>query len=91
MECAAAIDLSKARAWARAVAAGINHEGPPMPTFARARPNVPTVVAILGTLPSPSTNVADRVYHQLKYILGVAAEQQAKSSLQRWAKVFVSS
>jgi hypothetical protein len=33
----------------------------------------------------------DRVYRQLKDILGITAVQQAMSSLQRWAKVSISS
>jgi hypothetical protein len=36
---------------------------------------------LLDTLPAPSTDAVDRVYHQLRDILGVAAEQQAESSL----------
>jgi hypothetical protein len=47
--------------------------------------------ALLNTLPMPSTNRVDWVYRQLKDILGVAAEQQAKSSLQQWVEVSVSS
>jgi hypothetical protein len=46
---------------------------------------------LLYTLPVPSTDGVVKVYHQLKDILGVAAEQQAESSLQRWAEVSVSS
>jgi hypothetical protein len=45
------------------------------PTFARASQNVATAVALLDTLPEPSTDRVDRVYYQLKGILGVAAEQ----------------
>jgi hypothetical protein len=47
--------------------------------------------ALLNTLPMPSTNGVDWVYRQLKDILGVAAEQQAKSSLQQWVEDSVSS
>jgi hypothetical protein len=46
-------------------------------------------IALLDTLPVPSTNGVGTVYHQLKDILGVAAEQQAESSLQRWDKVSI--
>jgi hypothetical protein len=44
---------------------------------------------LLDTLPMPSTDGIDMVYHQLKDILGVATEQQAESSLQRQVKVSV--
>jgi hypothetical protein len=46
---------------------------------------------LLDTLPAPSTNGVDKVYHKLKEILGVVTEQQAESSLTRWAEVSVSS
>jgi hypothetical protein len=46
---------------------------------------------LLDTLPAPSTNGVDEVYHKLKEILGVVTEQQAESSLTRWAEVSVSS
>jgi hypothetical protein len=38
--------------------------------------------ALLDTMPAPSTNGVGKVYQQLKNILGTAAAQQAKSSLQ---------
>jgi hypothetical protein len=47
--------------------------------------------AALDTPPTPSTDEVDSVYHQLRDILGVATEQQVESSLQRRAKVSVSS
>jgi hypothetical protein len=47
--------------------------------------------AFLDTLPAPSTDGADKVYRQLKDILGVIAVKQAKSSLQRRAKILISS
>jgi hypothetical protein len=90
-ERAATINLIKARAQARAIAAAINREGMLRPTFARASQNVAVAVALLDTLPEPSTDRVDRLYCQLKGILGVAAEQQAENSLQRWAEVSVSS
>jgi hypothetical protein len=36
---------------------------------------------LLDILPVPSTDGIDKVYHQLKDILGVATAQQAESSL----------
>jgi hypothetical protein len=45
---------------------------------------------LLDTLPAPSTGKVDKVYHQLRDILAVATEQQAKRSLQRWTEVSVS-
>jgi hypothetical protein len=38
---------------------------------------------------TPSTDGVGKVYHQLKDILDIAAEQQVESSLQRWGKVSV--
>jgi hypothetical protein len=49
------------------------------------------VAAALDTPPTPSTDEVDSMYHQLRDTLGVATEQQMESSLQRWAKVSVSS
>jgi hypothetical protein len=71
-ERATTIDLTKARAWARAVSTTINHEGMSRPTFARASRNVATAAALLDTLPASSTDGVDRVYRQLKGILGIA-------------------
>jgi hypothetical protein len=39
----------------------------------------------------PSTDGTDKVYRQLKDILGIATMQQVESSLQRQAEVLVSS
>jgi hypothetical protein len=88
-ERAATIDFTKAQAQAMPVVTTINCEGPPRPTFAKASQNMAVVVALLYTLPAPSTNGVDRVYHQLGDILGVAAEQQAENSLQRWVNISV--
>jgi hypothetical protein len=77
MERPGIIDLTKAQARARAVGTSINHEGAPRPTFVRASQNVAAAVALLETIPTPSTDGADKVYHQLKDILGVTAMQQA--------------
>jgi uncharacterized membrane protein len=73
------------------IIAVINGEGPPCPTFTRASQNVAAVAALLDTLLMPSADGVDKVCHQLNDILGVAAEQQAESSLQRWVEVSISS
>jgi hypothetical protein len=91
MEWATTIDFTKAQARARVIAAAINHEGTPHPTFTRASQNVATVAALFDTLSEPSTDGVGKVYQRLKDILGVAAEQQAESSLQQQADVFISS
>jgi hypothetical protein len=87
MERVVMVDLTKARARARArvraVAAAISHEGPLCPTFAKASQNMVAVAALLDTWPTPSADGVDKVYHQLKDILGVTITQQAESLLQR--------
>jgi hypothetical protein len=83
--------LTKAHARARVVAATINREGPPHPTFVRASQNVATVTTLLDTFDAASINGMDKVYHQLKDILGVSTVQQAESSLQRRTEVSTSS
>jgi hypothetical protein len=82
------VDLATTRAQAKGVALAINREGGQRPVFARDSQNV---AALLDTLLAPSTNRVDKFYHQLKGILGVTAAQQAESSLQRWAKISISS
>jgi hypothetical protein len=52
--------------------------------------NMATVAVLLDTLPAPSTVGVDKVYQQLKNILGPAAAQQVESSLQRQAEVSIS-
>jgi hypothetical protein len=49
------------------------------------------VAALLDTLSVPSANGMDKVYCQLKDILGVAATHQAERSLQRRVEVSISS
>jgi hypothetical protein len=49
------------------------------------------VAVLLDTLPTPSTDRVDKVYRQLKDFLIITAMQQEESSLQRWAKVSISS
>jgi hypothetical protein len=75
MEQAATIDFTKAQARARAVAAVINHEATPCPTFVKVSHNVVVVAALLDTLLVHSTDGVGKVYHQPKDILGVATEQ----------------
>jgi hypothetical protein len=62
MEWPIMIDITKARSWARDVAATINREGAPCPIFAKANKNVVAVVALLDTLPTTSTDGVDKVY-----------------------------
>jgi hypothetical protein len=66
------INFTKARARAKSITATINYEGLPHPTFARASQNVALVAALLDTLPAPSIDRVDKVYYQLKDILGIA-------------------
>jgi hypothetical protein len=73
------IDLTKTQARARTVTS--NREETPSPTFAKASQNVVIVVALIDTLPAPSTDMADEAYGQLKDILSVATTQQAENSL----------
>jgi hypothetical protein len=63
MERAATINYTKARARSRAIAivVTINHDGMPHPTFAKASQNVDAVIALLDTLPTPSTNEVGKV------------------------------
>jgi hypothetical protein len=56
------INLTKARAWARAITATINHEGAPCAAFTRVSQNVATTAALLDTLPVPSADGVDNVY-----------------------------
>jgi hypothetical protein len=63
------VDLTNTRAQARDVIAATNHEEPPCPTFTRASQTLAIVAALLDTLPTPSTDGVDKVYHQLKYTL----------------------
>jgi hypothetical protein len=95
MERDVIVNLTKARARSRArarvVAAAINHEGPLCPAFAWASQNMVAVATLLDTWPTPSTDGVDKVYCQLKDILGVTVAQQVESLLQRRAEVSLSS
>jgi hypothetical protein len=75
MEGSIMIYLTKGHTRARAITTAINCDGVPRPTFARASQNVAAVAALLDTLPTPSTNVVGKVYHQLKDINGISAAQ----------------
>jgi hypothetical protein len=48
-------------------------------------------MTLLDTLPAPSTDKVNKVYHQLRDILSVATKKEEESSLQRWAEVSISS
>jgi hypothetical protein len=74
MEWAIMVDLTKARTWARAAADAMNHEGAPHPAFTWGIQTVATA-AQLDTLHASSTIEVDKVYHQLKDILSIAATQ----------------
>jgi hypothetical protein len=50
---------------------------------------VATVAAFLYTLAAQSANGVDKVYRQLKDILGTVTAQQAESSLQRMVEVLI--
>jgi hypothetical protein len=54
--------LTKAQAQARVIAAAINREGAPCPTFARASQIVAMVAALLETFHAPSVDGVDKVY-----------------------------
>jgi hypothetical protein len=69
------VDLTNARARARDI---VNQ-------------NVSTAAALLDTLLSPSTDEVDKLYHELKDILSIAATPQVESSLQRRAEVSIMS
>jgi hypothetical protein len=61
-----------------------------MPYLRQGQPNVVVAAVLLDTLLTPSTDGVDMVYQQLKDILGVAAAQQAESSMQHWVEVSIS-
>jgi hypothetical protein len=63
MEWATMIDITKARAWAKAITTTINRDGVPCQTFARPIQNMSTTTALLDTLPTPSADWADKVYY----------------------------
>jgi hypothetical protein len=82
--------LTNTWAWTRDVAATINRDGVQCPVLARASQNMAVAAAVLDTLPAPSIDGVDKVYHQLKDIRSITTSQQAKNSLQCRAEVSVS-
>jgi hypothetical protein len=60
-----------------------------LPTFARASQNMAATTSLLDTLPIPSTDGVGELYQQLVNILGIAATQQAESSLQHQVEASV--
>jgi hypothetical protein len=74
------VNLSNARAWAKDVAAGINHDGAQCPIFARASQNMTVATVLLDTFLTPSADGVDKVYHLLKHIL-VCRHRVAKGEL----------
>jgi hypothetical protein len=53
--------------------------------------NMVATATLLDTIPTPSADGVGKVYRQLKDILSVATEHQAKSLLQQWACASISS
>jgi hypothetical protein len=62
------VDLNTVQALARDVAAAINYDGTQCPAFTRANQNVEVATVLLDTMPAPSIDGVDKVYHQLKDI-----------------------
>jgi hypothetical protein len=91
MEQAMMVDLTTAWARARDIVTAINREGIHHPALAKASQNMAASAMLLDTLPALSTNGVDRVYHRMKYILGIAATLQVESSLLCRAEVLISS
>jgi hypothetical protein len=91
MEWAMMVVLTNGWAQARDVTATINHEGTQRPTFARASQNVAMIDVLLDTLPAPTTDGVDKVYHQLKDIIDITTMQQAESSIRHRIEVLISS
>jgi hypothetical protein len=67
-----------------------NHKEAPQPTFARASQIMFIVAELLDNLLAPSTDGVNKVYQQLKDILGAATAQQAERSLQHHVEASVS-
>jgi hypothetical protein len=73
------------------VIATINYDGVPRLAFTWANQNVAATIALLDTLPAPYVDEVDKVYRQLKEIIGIATAQQVERSLQHQAEISVSS
>jgi Asp-tRNA(Asn)/Glu-tRNA(Gln) amidotransferase B subunit len=52
---------------------------------------VGAVIALLEIVPTPSIDGLDKVYHQLKEILGITTVHQEESSLQCQVEISISS
>jgi hypothetical protein len=72
-ERAITVDLTNVRARARDIATSINPEGTQHHAFTKASHNVVAAVVFLYTLLTPSVDGVDKVYRQLKDILGIVA------------------
>jgi hypothetical protein len=90
MERAITVDLTNSRSRASGIAAMINREEAQRPAFARASQNMAMAATLLDTLHAPSTGGVNKVYHQLKDIIGITAAQLIESSLHCWAEVTIS-
>jgi hypothetical protein len=55
--------------------------GAQCPAFTRASQNVAMVAMFLDIVLTPSANEVDKVYHQLKDILGITTARQVENSL----------
>jgi hypothetical protein len=81
IEWAIMVDLTNARDQARDFATTISCKGTLCSTIVGASQNMAAMVTLLDTLPTHSVDGVDKVYHQLKDILGIATTQQVESSL----------
>jgi hypothetical protein len=75
------VNLTNAQPSDRDLTTAINREGAQCPAFARASQNMVVMAALLDTLPTPTTDGVNKVYHQLKEILGIADTHQVESYL----------
>jgi hypothetical protein len=85
------VDFTTAWAQGMNVITTINCDGVPRLAFARANQNVAATIALLDTLPAPYVDEVDKVYRQLKEIIGITTAQQVERSLQHQAEISISS
>jgi hypothetical protein len=69
------VDLTTTRSQPKGVTPTISHEGGKRPTFVRASQKVVTAAMLLDTLPPPSIDRVDRLYHRLGEILAITIVQ----------------
>jgi hypothetical protein len=69
------VDLTNAQTQGKDVVAAINREGGQCPTITWASENVAAVAVLLDALHAPSIDGVDKVYLQLKDILGFTTTQ----------------